>query len=66
MNLYAEWAEAFTIFESYVDMNAGVSAHHDIVYAGPSPSRVSQEDQERLAKLGWRPDEEGDCFYKFT
>lgn len=56
------WIEAFTIFQKYhpaVDINA----EHDIIYAGPPPSKVSEEDKARLAQLRWHVDTMVDSFY---
>ena len=63
---YVGWAEAFTIFAKYAEGDIdGVCAEHDEVYAGPSPSVVSDEDKRRLEALGWR-ENRNDCFSKFT
>lgn len=64
---YAAWAEAFTIFERYLPNEkwAQVAGEHDVVYAGPNPETVSDEDRARLDQLGWIPSE-FDCFQKFT
>lgn len=66
MSKYSDWAEAFTIFAKYDDKQYGVSAEHDEVYAGPSPSSVSEDDIEKLDSLGWTASEDYDCFHKFT
>ncbi len=43
-----------------------VSAEHDILYAGPDPSIVSDEKKAELEELGWYVAEEHDCFYHFV
>ena len=42
----------------------GFAAVHDMIYAGPEdPTTVNQRDLDRLAELGWYPDESGNGFY---
>jgi hypothetical protein len=60
---YAAWAEAFAIFAKYNSDFHQISAEHDIVYAGPEPSKVSDEDKSRLEQLNWHIDEHLDSFY---
>lgn len=43
-----------------------IAVEHDIIYAGPDPSIVSDEKQAELAELGWGIEEEFDCFYHFV
>lgn len=62
---YEEFSKALSIFDKY-DHFKSVSAEHDEIYAGPSPSKVSPEDISELDKLGWHPVEEYDCFRKFV
>jgi hypothetical protein len=64
-NSYQAWAEAFEIFAKYDDSaNPGVSCEEDVIYAGPDLEKVSVEDKTRLETLGWKADEDYDCFYK--
>lgn len=63
---YAAWAEAFTIFAKYSSEFYQISAEHDIVYAGPDPAVVSEEDKTRLEALNWHIDEHLDSFYHHT
>jgi len=65
---WAKWSEAFAIFAKYAseEERQSTSTEHDIIYSGPSPSIVSEEDTKRLEELGWNTNEEYDCFYKFT
>ena len=56
--------EAFTIFRRYED--GDIAAEHDIIYAGPAPNDVSEDDKLKLAELGWHVEEEFDCFFYFT
>lgn len=68
MNIYADWAQAFAIFAKYKDLghdSGGVSAQHDVVYAGPDPAVVSPEDTEILTSLRWLPSDEAPCWQKF-
>lgn len=60
-----ELAEAFMIFARYGGKQ-DLSAEHDVIYAGPDPSKVVREDVERLDKLGWAVEEEFGCFRMFT
>jgi len=61
-------AQGLMILSKYVDIkdHCQVAAEHDVIYAGPSKDEVSKEDLEALDKMGWKPDEEFDCFYHFT
>ena len=63
---YNELAKAFTIFAKYSPQYADVSAEHDVLYAGPDPETVSDEDKKALSELGWEPETEYNCFYYFT
>ena len=42
-----------------------VGAGHDVIYAGPNPSTVSDEKRVELEALGWHVEDEFDCFYHF-
>lgn len=48
------------------DSDRNVAVEHDVIYAGPSPSIVTDEKKAELELLGWSPEEEYDCFYCFT
>lgn len=66
-NTYRGWIEAFTIFNKYEpEALYPVQPDHDIVYSGPSPAKVSEEDKARLVELGWGANEDLECFSKFT
>ncbi len=66
-NTYRGWIEAFTIFDKYEpEAIYVVQPDHDIVYSGPNPDKVSEEDKARLEELGWLVDEDLECFSKFT
>ena len=61
------WAEAFLIFAKYEPHKFGnISAEYDVIYAGPDPEKVSDEDKARLEQLGWSVEDEYSCFYQFT
>ena len=62
--MYENFTTALGIFSKY-EKEGSISAEHDIIYAGPSPSQVSFEDKVTLAELGWH-ESEYDCFYKFV
>lgn len=62
---YQPYIEAFQIFNKY-DHFKQVSAEHDEIYAGPSPDVLNKEDLEKIIELGWLPDNENDCFYRFV
>lgn len=62
---YKNLIEALTIFSKY-QHREGVSAEHDILYAGPSPADVSEKDLATLEELGWHPSDEYDGFYAFV
>jgi hypothetical protein len=62
---YAAWSEAFTIFEKYAG-EFNVNAEHDVVYAGPNPDLVSEDDTQRLIALGWHIDSDLNSFYHYT
>lgn len=43
-----------------------MDAQHDILYAGPQLSELSEDEFNRLEKeLGWHWDEENDCWAHF-
>lgn len=65
MNQYQEWSVAFAIMAKYEDKYGNISAEHDVVYAGPSPEIVTQEDIDALEELGWHISD-FDCFYSFV
>jgi len=62
----AAWAEAFTIMAKYTEELWNVQEDHEIIYAGPNPEVVSDEDKARLDELDWMICEEHECFSKFT
>lgn len=62
---YRPYIEAFEVFEKY-DHYKGVHGEHDVLYAGPSPEVLSDEDLSKVIELGWLPDNENGCFYIFT
>lgn len=64
---YAGYIEAFQIFAKYApDDTYVLQPAHDVVYSGPDPSLVSADDLKRLEELGWSPENDTGCFYKFT
>lgn len=75
---FADFIEALTIFDKYVDEYAGTHCEHDILtICGVEPHDVSLEDRRRLAELGFKcnfevedgdipnPDDDEDCFTSF-
>ena len=60
------WIEVFQIFQRYGALVMDISAEHDVIYAGPDPAKVSEEDKDRLDTLGWNSSEEYACFYRFV
>lgn len=61
---YEGWAKAFQIFAKYEGPDtATVSFLHEVIYAGPNPENVSEDDLKMLYILGWYPDYQYDCFY---
>lgn len=61
--------KAFTIFLKYEDLDnldPDVYAEHDVIYCGPDPEIVSEEDKLKLEELGFGVDTEFNCFYYFT
>jgi hypothetical protein len=63
--IYSAFVEGFGIFHKY-DGYQDLSAEHDVIYAGPDPAKVSDEDVARLEELGWHIDREYDCFRHFV
>jgi hypothetical protein len=59
------WIAAITIFKKYENA-FHVEPGHDILWAGPDPAKVSDEDKEVLEALGWHPSDDSDCFAKYT
>jgi hypothetical protein len=67
VSTYEAMARAFQIFAEYSGHGrAGISAEHDVIYAGPDPSVVSEEHLMELAELFWLPEPEFDTFRRFT
>lgn len=59
-------AEAFSIFIKYPGKETdSASIHGDIMFCGPSPKDVSEEDIARLEKLGWYRIDRFNCFCKY-
>tara|TARA_Y100000310_G_scaffold254637_2_gene261756 strand:+ start:2847 stop:3044 length:198 start_codon:yes stop_codon:yes gene_type:complete len=57
MSTLSEWAEAFAIFAKHGgEADYAVEGHHDVVLV-MCPD-VPEKDTERLAELGWTPDDE--------
>jgi hypothetical protein len=65
-NKYERWIAAFTIFAKYEPNGGEVAAEHDVVYAGPNPETVNEDDIVTLDDLGWHISHDYDCFYAFT
>lgn len=63
---FAAWAEAFAIFGKYQPDMAQIDAQHDVIFAGPDPAWISQEDKDKLGQLGWHISSEVDCFCRYT
>lgn len=66
MNPYEAMIRAFEIFMEAGDVGEGITAGHDVINAGPPPELVSAEQGVELERLGWYPDESGECFYHFV
>lgn len=62
----AEWAEAFTIFAKYTDDTYPTHAEHDVLYVHVDGEKVSEEDKEKLAQLGFNYYESDESFSIFT
>ena len=58
-------AEAFSIFAGY-DGEGPVAVGSDEMFAGPDSSMVTPAHLARLKELGWRLDEESECFHAFV
>ncbi len=68
-NTYAGWTEALQIFARYSAddvMEIGISVTDSVIYVGPHPDAVTAQDVEKLEALGWRINEEYECFERFT
>ena len=63
---WKDWAEVFTIFAKYGEGKAMTSAEDGLIYSGPDPNTVSDEDKKRLLVLSWHPNTGYECFYIFT
>ncbi len=61
-------AESFAILASYETPTdpVEVSADHEVIYAGPAPSVVSDEHRGRLHELGWIVNKGFDCWQRFV
>jgi len=63
---YMAMGRAMEIFQSYPHRSGGFGADHDVLYGGPSPAQVSEEDTGILARLGWHPESASECFRLFV
>lgn len=67
---YKDFIEALTILSNYestgLASSLNMSAEHDIIYIGPDPDEVSEEDTRRLEELGFLADENSECFSRFV
>lgn len=65
---YKSLMVAFRIFRRYEKdkTNRTIHASHDIIYAGPNPTDVSEEDLYELGKLGWHAEAQFECFGYYT
>lgn len=61
----ARAAEGFKVFARY-EPSGCVSSDHDIIWAGPDPSKVHEDDLKRLEEIGWLIDTDYDCFMCHT
>jgi len=66
MGTLHDMQEALEIFEKYTDEEYVFYTQHDTIGVGVSPSKVSDEDKERLDELGFYPDEGLDSFEFFV
>lgn len=57
--------EALKIFRKYTDKYAPVWCCHDELHVAVSPEDVSDEDKDKLEKLGFYVNEDTDDFYSF-
>lgn len=64
MNPYEAMIRAFEIFMEAGDVGEGITAEHDVIYAGPSADQVSAQQIAELERLGWHPYLDG--FYHFV
>ena len=63
---YNGWAQAFLIFAKYEPKGIAVSVGYDVIYAGPAPANVSDEDKKELERYGWHGEDIYGCFRRFT
>ena len=49
-----------------LESDRAVAVEHDVMYAGPDPSTVSEENRVEIETFGWHAEEEFDCFYHFV
>lgn len=57
--------EAFKIFRKYTNKQFPVWCCHDELHVAVSPEDVSDEDKDKLEKLGFYVNEDTDDFYSF-
>lgn len=63
---YQALSQAFLVFARYQPAYDELAAEHDVLYAGPDPDAVSDDDKKTLAELGWEPEPQYNCFRYFT
>jgi len=69
MNQLNRIIEGLTMFLKVIpvdELEHSVAAEHDVIYAGPNPDVFSEEQLKHLEDIGWRVEEEFDCFQFFT
>ena len=63
MNTYEKMEAAFRIFSRY-NHHEDIRAEHDVMYGGPNPADVTEQDMRTLEELGWLPSANLECFEK--
>jgi hypothetical protein len=59
-------AEAYSIFANYSEKRHDpITIHGNAVFAGPSPSKVTPAEIDRLEELGWYRIDRLNCFCKY-
>ena len=61
---YYQFIRAFEIFAKYPGSD-NVMPGDDVLYAGPDPDSVTEEDKAELGTLGWFATK-NECFIKFV
>lgn len=66
MSTYSQIADAMLLFKELEGDHHGVSAEHDVIYAGRGIDKMTDEQKANLEAWGWYYDEDAEswsCYF---